>query len=82
MEWKMNGGNISCTPLSMFATIKLRDGNVLVAMDLVPSEQALLSGDLQRVQVGMTAAQAIEVGRALIDAGTRQFREQNIGAKQ
>lgn len=61
-------GNIKLFPLSGYQTHTIPDACVLLALELVPNEEAFRTGARTSLQVGIRAAQARELAQALLRA--------------
>lgn len=72
MQWEQDEAGIIALPVSMWAMLGAPQGLAL-ALDVVPSQEAFQSGERQRYQIAMTRDQAIELGRALIEAAQKPY---------
>jgi hypothetical protein len=61
-------GNIILFPLAGYQTRTLPQANILLALSIVPHEQAFQTGERRSVQIGIRAPQARELAQALLRA--------------
>ena len=66
-------GNVKHTALASWTTAVFPEDILVVALDVVPSEEALNTGERQRVQVSLTRSQARKLGQNLLDAAKTAY---------
>ena len=66
-------GNVKHTALAAWTTAVFPEDILLVAMELVPSEVALDTGERQKVQLSLSRNQARILGQNLLDAADAPY---------